>query len=138
MLNIVDWELASLGDPSWDVGCFFADYIAYWASSLVPSGPVEADSDLVGVPALAVEVMQPAISSFWESYLRHADAVSRPELLVRAVRLMGVRLLQTALEQGQRNAQPTGVSVTLIQLGLNVLESPEESALRLLGLEPYA
>ncbi|HEU4807418.1 MAG TPA: phosphotransferase, partial [Homoserinimonas sp.] len=138
-LSIVDWELASVGDPCWDVGCFFAEYIAYWASSLAPAGGLEIEPDVVGVPSVPIALMQPAISSFWGSYVRHSGATAnRPRLLVQAVQLMGVRLLQTALEQGQRNIQPTGVSVTLVQLGLNVLESPEESALGLLGLDPYA
>jgi aminoglycoside phosphotransferase (APT) family kinase protein len=138
-LNIVDWELASFGDPCWDVGCYFAEYIGYWASSLAPLSGAEGEADLLGVPSVPIEVMQPAIRTFWESYLRHSVlARARPLMLVQAVQMMGVRLLQTALEQGQRNSQPTGVSVTLVQLGLNVLDAPEETALGLLGLDPYA
>ncbi|MEX1080235.1 MAG: aminoglycoside phosphotransferase family protein [Homoserinimonas sp.] len=138
-LSIVDWELASVGDSCWDVGCFFAEYIAFWASSLAPPSAAEAEPDIVGVPSVPIESMQPAIGNFWRSYARHNGAVAtRPRMLVQAVQMMGVRLLQTALEQGQRTTQPTGVSVTLVQLGLNVLESPEESARGLLGLDPYA
>ena len=33
-LKLIDWELARIGDPAWDTGCVFSDYLALWLFSL--------------------------------------------------------------------------------------------------------
>jgi hypothetical protein len=80
--------------------------------------------------------MQPAIRSFWESYVRRRgfDRVSSREKLRLATRYGAARLLQTAFEQSQNVSHLTGNLVLLLQLSLNMLARPDEAGADLLGI----
>ena len=67
-LNIVDWELASAGDPCWDAGSVFADYLSYWIFSMPVSGD-SMPSDFIPLARWPITMMQPAIVAFWASYV---------------------------------------------------------------------
>ena len=86
-LKIVDWELTCLGDPCWDVGSVFNDYLSHWLFSIPITGetPPEQFLDLALYP---LEKMHPAIRSFWQSYSRrmNLDTAAANEWLLRAVR----------------------------------------------------
>jgi Ser/Thr protein kinase RdoA (MazF antagonist) len=42
-LKIVDWELASMGDPCWDVASVFNDYLSFWLLSIPVTGEMPPD-----------------------------------------------------------------------------------------------
>ncbi|MBI4363916.1 MAG: aminoglycoside phosphotransferase family protein [Candidatus Latescibacteria bacterium] len=134
-LKIVDWELACFGDPSWDVGSVFSDYLALWLLSVPITGdlPPERFLELTRCP---LELMRPAVLSFWSAYVRHGDLDSarKRSLLVRSVESAGARLVQTAYETMQRSARINGNTVYLLQLSWNMMSRPEEAAVGLLGL----
>jgi aminoglycoside phosphotransferase (APT) family kinase protein len=134
-LKIVDWELARLGDTCWDVGSAFANYLSFWLFSIPITGEAPPDRfmELAWYP---LESMQPAIRSFWQSYVRTMvlDAVNSDEWLLRAVKYGAARLVQTAYEQMQMSIHLTGNVVCLLQLSLNILQRPREAMVHLLGL----
>jgi aminoglycoside phosphotransferase (APT) family kinase protein len=134
-LRIVDWELAGLGDPCWDVGSVFNDYLSFWLLSIPITGetPPEHFPDLARYP---VERMQPAIRSFWHAYIRRMDldAATANEWLMRAVRYGAARLIQTAIEQMQMSIQLTGNTICILQLSLNIMRRPREAVTHLLGI----
>jgi hypothetical protein len=134
-LKIVDWELASIGDPCWDVASVFNDYLSFWLLSIPITGetPPERVIELAHYP---LEKMQPAIRSFWQSYVRRMELspATADEWLLRAVRYGAVRLVQTAIEQTQMSVRLTGNAVCLLQLSLNILLRPREALVDLLGL----
>jgi hypothetical protein len=139
-LNFIDWELAALSDPAWDIGCFFAEYIACWITSIAPTRDLNYGGDVLGFPEIPLGSMQPAIRAFWYGYNHHSQAksVGDETILRRAAGWTGARLLHTAFEQGQQAVKPTAISVTLLQVGINILRAPEEAAASLLGLNVYA
>lgn len=134
-LKLIDWELAALGDPCWDVGSVFNDYLSFWLSSIPITGeePPERFLELSRYP---LERMQPALRSFWASYTRQMDldASIADQWLLRAVRYGAARLVQTAFEQMQRSTQLTGNIICILQLSLNMLRRPHEAAVLLLGI----
>jgi len=134
-LKIVDWELARLGDPCWDVGSVFANYLSFWLFSIPITGedPPDRFMDLARYP---LERMQPAIRSFWQSYVRtmELDAATSDDWLLCAVKYGAARLVQTAYEQMQMSIHLTGNVVCLLQLSLNILQRPREAMVHLLGL----
>lgn len=138
-LNFIDWELAAVSDPAWDIGCFFAEYIACWIMSISPKRDLNY-GDVLGLPEISLESMLPAIRAFWHGYTHYSPAksVGDETILRRAVGWTGARLLHTAFEQGQQAVKPTAISVTLLQVGINILRAPEEAAASLLGLNVYA
>jgi len=136
-VRLVDWEAAGGGDPAWDVGSAFTDFLGDWLGSIPLGGsPATHLSTLARRPLTR---MRPALQAFWSAYLL-AVGLSRPDgnqLLLRATRYGGLRLLQSAFEHGQYAGELTPSTATLAQLALNVLRRPHEAAVHLLGI-PFA
>lgn len=134
-VKLVDWEFAGLGDPSWDVGSVLGSYLGTWLSSVPILGP-DFDDRSLALAGLPLERMQPAIGSFWSSYVAHRDlgADEAAAGLARAVRYSGARLLQTAFEQTQASQQVNGNVIGFVQLALNVMARPWEACGALLGI----
>ncbi len=126
-LCLVDWELASFGDPAWDVSAVFSGFLTTWALSIPAT--LEIDPELLlPLARFPLERLQPGLSAFWLGY---AD----PAVLPRASSYTALRLFQTAYElcQGQPHLSPNVIG--LLQLGLNILERPGDAMVHLLGLE---
>jgi hypothetical protein len=134
-LKIVDWELAGRGDPCWDIGSVFSEYLSFWLLSIPVSGDIPPDR----FPELArypLSRMQPAIRSFWDAYVQrmNLDASRSHEWLLRSMKYAAARLVQTAFERMQIAMQLTGNTVCFLQLSLNILQQPEEAIVHLLGI----
>lgn len=133
-VKLIDWELAGLGDPAWDVGSVLAGYLTVWAGSIPLAGDLSFDRcvALAGRPLVTV---QPALRAFWEGY-RTAGQPNADEqaFAMRAVRYAAARLMQTTLEHSQAQVTLTGTSLVLLQLAWNLLLRPLEAVLWLLGV----
>jgi len=134
LLKIVDWELADLGDPCWDIGSVFSNYLSHWLLSIPITGevPPERFMELARYP---LERMQPALRACWQAYMRRSklDPAHTDRWLVRATIYAAARLIQTAFEHLQMAAHLIGNIVCLVQLSLNILRQPQAAA-ELLGL----
>lgn len=134
-LKIVDWELSGVGDPCWDAGSVFADYLAFWLGSIPITGETlpEQFLELARYP---LSTMHPAIRSFWESYVRlmELDDATSAQWLLRAVRYGAARLAQTVCEGLSYSTRLTGNAVCSLQVSLNILRRPQEAIVQLLGI----
>jgi hypothetical protein len=132
---IVDWEMAGIGDPCWDLGSVLNDYLSFWLLSIPITGETEPE-EFLNLVKFPLARMQPAIRAFWRSYVKQIelDDVTSNQWLLRAVRYAAARLLQTTYEQMQVAMLVTGNVVCLLQLSLNMLMRPREAAVQLLGL----
>jgi thiamine kinase-like enzyme len=135
MIKLVDWELAGLGDPSWDVGTVFSEYLNLWLVGTPMTIAVSPEESPI-LSRYSLARMQPAIRAFWQSYVRQVEleVAKTNERLLRAVRFAGVKLVQNAYEQMQFAPRLTARAVHLLQLSFNVLKRPEEAAVQLLGV----
>jgi aminoglycoside phosphotransferase (APT) family kinase protein len=138
-LKIVDWEFAGLGDPAWDVGFVFAEYLGYWISLIPVTGESLPDRYL-NMADISLDAMQPALRSFWSSYRRrmatkiNSEKFDHRDLLLRSVRYAAARLLQTAYEEMSDSSQLTGSVICLAQLSLNIFLKPQQACAGLLGI----
>src|SRR5262249_40281125 len=127
-LKIIDWEFAGLGDPCWDTGTVFSNYLSFWLSSIPMTGeePPDRFLELARYP---LERMQPAMRAYWQAYVRGMglEAVSADAWLLRAVQYGAARLLQTGFEHMQGSTYLTGNLICLLQLSLNILQRPQEA-----------
>jgi hypothetical protein len=135
-LQIVDWELACIGDPAWDVGCVLADFLALWVSSmpLTRDGSLDLSLRLARFPLAR---MTRNIRAFWDAYVSANDALgdqSQGDLLFRSIRYAAARLLQRAYEKAQFSPGLTADVVCMVQLSLNLVRRAPEAAHRLFGL----
>ncbi|KQV45080.1 phosphotransferase [Massilia sp. Root335] len=136
-LRIVDWELATAGDPAWDAGAVMADYMSAWLQSMpLPAGAEPADCmPLAGIPHTG---LQDAVRAFFTAYAaaRRLAGSARTAELHACVRYAAARLLQLAYEQMQGAAQLTTHALGHVQLCENLLRRPEEGAAHFLGVPP--
>jgi aminoglycoside phosphotransferase (APT) family kinase protein len=134
-LRIIDWEAAQLGDPRWDIGSVFSQYLSLWLFSIPITGrdPPERFPDLAKFP---LGRMQPAMANCWSAYRKRAD-LDRPgetAWLLAAVSYAGARLVQTAFEAAQVATHLDSSMVLHLQLASNILGRPREAAAHLLGI----
>lgn len=134
-LRIVDWEFAGMGDPCWDAGSVFSNYLSFWLLSIpiIGAAPPDRWIELARYP---LERMQPALRAYWQAYVGRMalDAATSDQWLLRAVSYGAARLIQTGFEHMQAALRPTGNIICLLQLSLNILRRPHEATVQLLGI----
>lgn len=138
-LKIIDWEFARIGDPAWDVGSTFHDYLYCWLLS-APVTDNASPQRLVQEASIQLKQIQPALRAFWDSY-KHTmqmEAGEEVEFLEYAVRYAAVRLLQSVFEHNQNVSVMLGNTSYFVQLALNLLKNPLQAALRLLGIPLFS
>ena len=133
---LIDWELAALGDPAWDVGSMFADYLGVWLWSIPITGehPPAHYLSLARFPLIR---LQPALRAFWRSYrlARGLTGRAATALLLAATRYCAVRLIQRVHEQTREAVDLLANAICQLQLSWNILREPELACVHLLGLE---
>ncbi|MGA9865493.1 MAG: phosphotransferase [Acetobacteraceae bacterium] len=133
-VRIVDWELADIGDPSWDAGAILQSYVAFWIFSL-PVGQTSNAEELARGAQYPLERMQGAVRAFWVAY-RESRGIGRDDaaLLERTIRYAAARMVLTAYETMQFSTQLSPHARYLLQVSLNMLTRPREAARDLLSL----
>jgi Predicted choline kinase involved in LPS biosynthesis len=134
-VKIIDWELAQLGDPCWDVGVFFSEYLSVWLASIPFSQKMALDQSL-NLARFPLSKMQPAIQAFWKAYVLSLklDSIAVTNRLLRATQYAGLRLVQTAYERLQNQSSITPLDIYILQLCVNLVTRPVEAVIHLLGL----
>lgn len=136
-VKLVDWELAGVGDPCWDVGAAFSGYLGAWLLS-VPFVGEDGIERYLKYARFPLGRMRPTIRAIWRAYARQMrlDAATEDQWLLRATRYAGAGLIHTAFEHTQMSALLEGNVISLLQMGVNILRRPREAMAHLLGLCP--
>ena len=136
-VGIIDWELAGVGDPTWDVASVIASYLMEWVRSV----PLRVDSpldSLAEVPRVPVDTLTPAQVMFIESYLHRlllcGRQTDRARFLERSIQMAGARILLYAVESSLHQRELNGEVVLMVQLASNVLRSPHDALRYLVGI----
>jgi hypothetical protein len=134
-VRFVDWELVQIGDPAWDVAGALHDFADFWISSMAPSAETSPDR-MISEARYPLGIIQAAIREFWAGYrLASAPSPSAAEaLLGRAVAFSAARLIQSAYEEAFQTDALSGRAVILLQVGSNLLSSPETGRIDLYGI----
>ena len=138
--RIVDWELADLGDASWDVGAIFTAYLVYWLLTAFPAPAAgQQPSEQVKATAAAERLgrMQPALRVFWRTYAaaRALGAEAAAAYLVRCMRFCAARLVLAAFEYLYGSPQMTPAVLTMLQVSQSIFLDPRKAAADLLGVQ---
>lgn len=132
---LLDWELAQLGDPAWDVGAALHAFIAeaVLGLELTDGTSPEAAAGLLGG---VISRLLPAHRDFWSGYLEAARRTD-PEAGAILDRLPGhvaTRLIKSAYEWSQAEVRMPRSAAAILQLGINMLLSPDTAREVVLGL----
>ncbi len=134
-LKLVDWEMAGIGDPCWDVGVVLGEYVASWllASPLVQGLEPAA---VVALAPFPLERIRPASRAVWRSYTTtmRLDAAEADTWCIRTVRYAAAWLVQTAYERMLKTSTLTEDAIYLLQVSTNILDDPIDAAGTLFGL----
>lgn len=137
-VKLIDFEFADLGEPGWDIGSVFAEYLTCWLRSVPVTGQFPPDRFLA-LASFPLARVQPAVRAFWQAYVRQAGLApaAAATLMLRATRFCGARLFQAAFEHVSGSIELDAYAVVLMQLGQNVLERPADASLHVLGLPSF-
>jgi aminoglycoside phosphotransferase (APT) family kinase protein len=134
-VKLIDWELACVGDPRWDIGSALGNYLSLWLESI----PTTQTADLSQSTASAkypLSCIQPAIRACWEDYVtrRGLPSNAAKRMLVETVGFAAARLVQIAYEAAQGSIRLMTSGVLHLQVAFNMLTRPEEAVAHLYGL----
>ena len=130
-LKIVDWELADLGDPGWDVGSILQ---ALLSAHIISIPPVESKLTLSALLLHpAVSNLPPTIKSFWESYERELQSSKNSNPLYRCLSYGAARMVQSAYEYMQFTPSLSRNALHLVEVSSDILGNPTAAAELLLG-----
>jgi len=119
---LLDWEMAQLGDPAWDVGAGLHALLADAVLGLTITDGVapEAAAQLLGA---ALPALHAAHRDFWEGYLGAArlSGSEASAMLRRLPDHVAARLIKTAYEWSQAEAHMPRRAAAVLQLGINML-----------------
>jgi hypothetical protein len=132
---LLDWELAQLGEPAWDVGAVLHSFLteAVLGLELTDGTSPEVAAELLGT---VIPKLRSAHRDFWTGYLaaaRLTDAEAGA-LLDRLPGHVATRLLKSAYEWSQAEARMPRSAAAILQLGINMLRGPHAAREVVLGL----
>jgi thiamine kinase-like enzyme len=132
---ITDWEMASIGDPAWDVGSIFQEFIRSWLYALPITG-IEEAQELLAMSTESLQNMQYALRIFWNEYIKviQKNPKETNELLLRSSKFCAARLFQSAYEMLQSQSELNNTAIYMVQLGLNMLTNASDATTHLLGI----
>ena len=110
-IRLIDWEIAGLGHPLWDVGGFIH-------SLLVPN-PGAAVEPLADAQARS----RPLVEAFWQGYRARLPAAGA-DLRDTALRMAAMRIVQTCLESAHYGVVTPAIP-GMIEMAAELLTRPE-------------
>ncbi|MGE5674495.1 MAG: phosphotransferase [Mycobacterium leprae] len=133
VLYLVDWELVQRGDPAWDLGGAFHDFIYFWVLSMDHTAPL---AEMAAGATHPLSALRPAIHALWSAYCEGMSltGAAGSSLLHRTVRYSAARVIQTAYEMARHFPMIPPPSVLMLQIGVNLAREPERALAELYGL----
>jgi hypothetical protein len=132
---LVDWELAQVGDPAWDLAGVLHETVLVWIASMPTAGPFEVENMAAGARASLTSFWDGS-RALWQEYCEAAgcDDNEADALLARAVIFSAARLIQSMYEDLYEREQVTAPAVLSLQLADNILADPRLAQAQLYGL----
>jgi serine/threonine protein kinase len=135
-LMLVDWELADVGEPCWDIGSVFQAYLSLCLRAAPATYSLSLREHLER-STIAIESMGNAIKAFWQAYCKECnlDEISSAQaLLERSMRCASARMVQMALEVMHGQEQPTPMALSLLEVSVDLMTNVR-GTIELLGLD---
>ncbi|MFN0036746.1 MAG: aminoglycoside phosphotransferase family protein [Saprospiraceae bacterium] len=131
-VRLIDWELADIGDPLWDVAAVIQNYLTLWVGSELEQEYRPGQS-----PIISLEQVQPSIAAFWLRYAERTgwDDAAAQRHLEKTLGYTALKLVHTCFESVQGVKDMSLYSAKILQLSLNLLRRPDAAIGELLGIQ---
>lgn len=123
--KLIDWELADIGDPLWDVAGLMQSYISVWLLGFDNNDPAGYQLPEY-MQAYDIKNTQSSAQAFLYEYM----AIQKyPEsyygtILAKIIQLTAARIIQTSLEGITYNSKIEANNMRCIQLAFNIMSNP--------------
>lgn len=132
-IKIIDWELAGLGNPLWDIGAVFSTFLLQWLDSI----PFAHNSpkDFIRYAKIPLSSLKLGVQSFWKMYIAEMeiDYKKAEKDLLLSLKFCAARLLQSIIELSEVYPKINKRSIFYLQFCYNILEKPEKAARDIFG-----
>jgi len=134
-ITLIDWEMAGLADPRWDISALLAERLVAWLSDpgvwLPESGADPHTSAAAGLPRL---------HSFTRFLLAgytatHSGIAESAPVASSVSTWTAARLVQAAIEHCHREATISPLAEQMLQIAANIFRRPVEAGRLFFGLE---
>jgi thiamine kinase-like enzyme len=131
VVKIIDWELASWGDPAFDLGTVIASYLQIWLGSLAIKRDEEGEIDVEESLCLAeipLRMLKPSVTALCQAYLEQFPEVLQiyPDFLEKVLRCAGLALFDRIQSALQYQKVFGNQSVCLLQVAKSLLCAPQK------------
>lgn len=125
-VKLVDWEIADLGDPLWDVAGVFQSYFSAWVLSFNNQN-IQQHQQVQGNEFLSIEAITPVVKLLWNTYAEKQKFTpsESKEKLLKSLSYMSIRMIQTAFENNVAQKQLHPNSVRILQFCNHILGDAE-------------
>jgi thiamine kinase-like enzyme len=138
-VRLVDWEIADIGDPLWDIAGLLQSFLSTWLFGF-DNSDMNRHRLQQNMEAFDISQVGPAAAHFWNTYSRLMRMSPEREYasLTRTMRYTAARMLQTSIEGIIQTPRVFPNNVRIVQVAFNILKSPEMAARELFGITPKA
>lgn len=134
-LRLIDWEIADLGDPCWDVAAVFQAYLLVWL--MEDAHRPENETSDGHQQGIQLEHLQPSMIEFWKTYcqLMQYAAAEQEKVLRKTTQYCAVKLLHTCFETAVSTQKLRPFNAKMLQLSYNMIQSTDEAIDSLFALK---
>jgi thiamine kinase-like enzyme len=123
--KLIDWELADIGDPIWDVAGLLQSYITAWLFGFDNNDPT---SQILpkNMEGYHINKIQPSAKAFLSKYLelQNLPESEHVSFYTKTIQLTAARIIQTSIEGVTHNSKIEANNMRCIQLAFNILKDP--------------
>ncbi len=118
---LIDWGMASRGEPAWDVAGMIQSAISLWFNGMTFEEGMEFEA-VIARGSIPFSRIQSFVAALVDRYckLRPQD----PDFLHRSFRMAGARLVQTCFEHARTTKALMRRHVAMLRLARSALEDP--------------
>ncbi|WP_420575087.1 phosphotransferase family protein [Kordia sp.] len=125
-IKLIDWEIADLGDPLWDVAGIFQSYFSAWVLSFNNQN-IQQHQQMQGSEFLTIEAIIPVVKLLWKTYAstQKFTKTEAKENILKTLSYMSARMIQTAFENNVAQKQMHANSARILQFCNHILGDVE-------------
>ncbi len=126
--RLIDWELADIGDPLWDVAGLLNSYLVAWLFGFDNNAP-QTYTHPERMKAFHYLNTRSSAKSFLARYmqLREIPESDQAAFLVRTMKYTAARVLQTSIEGINYNLKVEANNMRCVQLAHNIFRDPQQA-----------
>ncbi len=134
--KLIDWELADIGDPVWDVAGLVQSYISTWLLGFDNANPF-SEALPEHFKSFDIKQMQPSAKAFLYKYmaLKKFEPAEEAAFLIKTIELSAARILQTSVEGITYHSKIEANNMRCIQVAFNILKDPKYALSELFNIK---